>query len=63
MNELDELYGIAFGCPTCSRIGDCPFKEVEALSFKEKVNWINGLSFEKKKAIFLHHESCTLSNE
>lgn len=52
-----------FECPTCCRKVDCPFNEVNALLFKGKVNWINGLSPEIITAIFLHHKTCVNAKE
>jgi len=53
------LYSIAYGCPKINRSKDCPFSEIERLSFKERIDWIDKLDDERKEAILTHHESCT----
>ncbi len=59
MDDLNDLYGIAFGCPCFQRTDGCPMIEIENLSLKEKVAWIDNLSLEKKMAIYHHHKLCT----
>lgn len=59
MKEDIKLYGLAYNCPTLQRKSDCPFKEVDHLSFKEKVKWVEGLSKEEKEAILEHHKVCS----
>jgi hypothetical protein len=59
MVEENSLYGLAYDCPHLERKVDCPIKEVEHLSFKEKVKWIEGLSKEEKEAILEHHKVCS----
>jgi hypothetical protein len=54
-----NLYGLAYSCPHLERRPDCPLKQVEHLSFLEKVKWIDQLSDEKRKVIFEHHKVCT----
>jgi len=63
MVESNNLYGIAYGCPCIQRKDNCPLKEVEYLSFSEKVIWINGLSNEKIKTILEHHKACSKNRE
>ncbi len=59
MDDLNDLYGIAFGCPRAQRTESCPMTEIENLSFKERVDWIDKLSMEMKTVIYLHHKLCT----
>lgn len=54
-----EPYSIAHGCPKMNRTKDCPFSEIEHLSFIEKIDWIDELDEEKKEAILRHHAYCT----
>lgn len=56
------LYGIAYSCPKMDRDKDCPLSEIEHLSFKEKIDWINKLDDGKKEAILTHHAYCTKNN-
>ena len=58
MEEL-ILYGIAYECPHKERKMDCPLQKIEHLSYKEKIDWINGISNEKKVAIVNRHMQCT----
>lgn len=55
----DILYGIAYGCPRRIRDNDCPLMEIEQLSFKEKIEFINKLDEKKREAIVCHHAICT----
>lgn len=57
-NEFN-LYGLAYSCPHLKRLEDCPLKQIEHLSFHEKVKWIDTLSEEEKVAILEHHQRCT----
>ena len=59
MFEETNLYGLAFSCPAQKRQPDCPFKQVEHLSFLEKVKWINTLSDEEKETILERHQICS----
>jgi hypothetical protein len=59
MTDFNSLYGLAFDCPYFDRQDDCPLKEMEQLPFKEKVNWLNGLSNERKKEMVEKHISCS----
>ncbi len=55
-----KLYNLSYGCPRGgNRDKDCPFWEIEHLSFKEKIEWIDQLDDKKKKAIYDHHLKCT----
>lgn len=55
---MNNLYGLAYNCPYLQRKDDCPLKEVDHLSFREKIDWIENLSLGKKKSILIHHQSC-----
>ncbi len=57
IEELD-LYGLVYECPNGRRKDSCPFKEIEMLSFRGKVEWIKKLRDTDKKSICVHHESC-----
>jgi len=59
MVEENNLYGLAYNCPHLERQPDCLLKQVEHLSFLEKVKWIENLSDAKKEAILEHHKVCT----
>jgi len=59
MVEENSLYGLTYGCPHLERQPDCPLKQIEHLSFREKVKWIDKLSEEEKEAILEHHQRCT----
>ncbi len=59
MDIKNELYGLSFGCPAQSREKDCPFNEIDSLSFNAKVNWIQKLSKEEQESILQHHTKCT----
>lgn len=59
MPEKIYLYGLAYDCPFHDRKLDCPFKEQDNLSFKGRVEWINGISKEKELAIMEHHQDCS----
>jgi len=63
MHTKSALYGIAFGCPKLNRDSDCPLLEIEHLSFKEKLDWINDLCDEKKEFFLRHHSVCTKKNK
>ena len=59
MVEQTNLYGLAYDCPYLQRKDDCPLKEVNHLSFKEKVEWVDRLDTEKKRTILVHHQVCS----
>jgi hypothetical protein len=59
MKEKSDIYGITYGCPKMNRNNNCPLLEIEHLTFKEKVDWINNLDYEKKESILSHHSFCT----
>jgi hypothetical protein len=61
MLKDSNLYGIAYCCPVVNRRNDCPFKGFDNLSFREKIEWIDGMSQAEKDAILGHHMSCTKS--
>lgn len=49
------LYGMTYGCPYNERKDNCPFKVLDQLSFKEKVEWIDRQSEARKKSIYESH--------
>jgi len=57
--NYEIIYGLAFGCPYLDRQDNCPLKELEQLSFKEKVNWINSLSQDRKQKLIEKHKNCS----
>lgn len=57
--EENDLYGLAYRCPILERRVDCPLKEVDHLSFKEKVIWIQSLSKEEKAILMEFHLVCS----
>lgn len=60
LNSEDvNLYGLAYSCPYLSRIKGCPYKEINSLCFGKKVNWIKGMSNERKKRIIEYHSICS----
>lgn len=61
MDNEGDIYGIAYLCPKLLRNDQCPLNEVDNLSFKEKVIWIEGLSEQKKESILKHHFVCSKS--
>ena len=58
MKDFNQLYGLAFSCPYFDRKDDCPLKEMEQLPLREKVNWINSLSQERKQKLIEKHKNC-----
>jgi len=54
-----DIFGIAYECPKRSRDNDCPLLEIDHLSFKEKLVWINELDDEKMETVLKHHSFCT----
>ncbi len=59
MQKDNSLYGIAYNCPHHERQPNCPFKQVEHLSFQEKVKWIDHLSEKEKETILERHQVFT----
>lgn len=57
------LYGLSYECPYLRRKNNCPLKGVDSLPFKEKVDWIDGLSEEKKRLIWDQHFDCFKNRE
>jgi len=55
----NNIYGIAYNCPVLERLDNCPLKQVEHLSFKEKVEWIKCLTKKEKQIILAHHKKCS----
>jgi len=58
-----EIFGLAYNCPVQKRKQDCPFMEIEHLTFKEKVDWIEDLNKRKKELIIKHHSICSWNRE
>ncbi len=58
-NSLSGIYGIAFGCPVDERCKSCPFLPMNQLAFKDKVEWIDNLSEDRKRQIFEQHLNCS----
>lgn len=52
MNKEDFLYGLAYTCPFTERKDNCSFEEINQLSFKRKVDWLDNLSEERKRSIW-----------
>jgi hypothetical protein len=61
MNNDIYLFGLAFGCPQYERKACCPFKKIENISFKEKVDWIKCQSEKNKISMYEYHAFCTLN--
>lgn len=59
MTDVNSLYGLAFECPYFDRQDDCPLKEMEQLPLREKVNWINSLSQDRKQKLIEKHKNCS----
>ena len=59
MPEKINLYGLAYDCPYLQRLVECPFKEVDDLSFYDKVIWVECLSKEEQRVILEYHLSCS----
>lgn len=60
IDEENNLYGLAYGCPYEGRKDSCPLNEIHHLDFKEKVKWIDDLGKEEKRLILLHHKICCM---
>jgi len=57
-----EVYSLSYTCPKSKdRDKDCPFLEMDHLSFKEKIAWIDQLDDKKKDTFLKHHLKCTKS--
>jgi hypothetical protein len=61
MPEEANIYGLAYSCPHLKRLVNCPLKQIENLSFLEKVKWIDNLSEEEKEALLEHHQHCSMN--
>ncbi len=59
MVEGNNLYGLAYNCPHLERQLNCPLMQVEHLSFREKVKWIDNLSEVEKETILDRHKVCS----
>jgi hypothetical protein len=47
MITKSDIYCIAYGCPKNNRSNDCLLLEIDHLSFKEKIEWIDELDDQK----------------
>ena len=63
MNYDDHILGCAYACPVKKRNQECPFNEIEHLSFKEKIIWMKEISKGEKKSIIEHHLFCTKNRD
>ena len=50
---------LAYACPLTERKDNCPFKEINQLSFKGKVDWLDNLGEERKRSIWEQHMVCS----
>lgn len=57
------LAGLAYECPHEKRTKDCPLSEIEHLTFKEKLVWIDQLTQDRKMQIMNFHYCCSYSRE
>lgn len=57
------LQCVAYECPKYKRDKNCPFYEIEHLSFREKIIWIGELDDEQRKAILKYHLKCSNSKK
>lgn len=62
MDEFIEMYGLAYGCPRKERVEGCPFKELDQLSFAEKVELIENMTSKEKTQFLYRHKSCNCIN-
>ncbi|KJF45300.1 hypothetical protein LH29_07940 [Draconibacterium sediminis] len=52
--------GLAYECPKGKiRDKECPLRELEFLSFSEKVHWIDQIDYEQINEILEHHKICS----
>jgi len=56
---LINLYGLSFECPYKMRKNNCPLKGIDSLAFREKVDWLDNLSEERKRSIWEQHIICS----
>ena len=59
MYQRDQFYGVLFSCPAGKMLTDCPLCKVYHLTFKEKIQWFDGLNYEKQESIINHHIECS----
>ncbi len=59
MTENYDLYGLAYGCPKLKRKENCPFKGMDGLPFKKKINFIRAFTEEENALILAHHKECS----
>lgn len=54
------IYGILYACPAGIRTEECLIKAIDHKTFQDKINWVDGLDEEKRKAIAASHQCCSL---
>lgn len=54
-----NLYGLSYECPYKIRKVNCPLKEIDTLTFRKKVDWLDSLSEERKRSIWEQHTACS----
>ena len=59
MEGESDIYGLVYNCPVLDRAVDCPFAEIDHLTFKQKVEWIETLDPESKRMMVEHHRTCS----
>ncbi|MBI9070128.1 MAG: hypothetical protein JEY94_00930 [Melioribacteraceae bacterium] len=59
----EDIYGITYACPHGKRKTECPLIEIEHLSLKEKLHWINHLQPDQKRQIINFHLDCSVKRE
>jgi hypothetical protein len=57
------IYGLAYECPFVEKNDNCPLAEIDFLSFKEKVDWINSLNDLTRRSIWELHLICSKMRE
>ncbi len=62
MDEFIEIYGLAYGCPKKERSDGCPFRELDRLSFSERVDLIENMTAKEKTMFLFRHKECTCLN-
>ncbi len=63
MLDDNEIFGWAYECPFKKREQDCPFAEIEQLSFKDKVTWLENINRRKKESMIKHHLICSQNRD
>ncbi len=60
MTDKINIFGIANSYPYLKRIDNRQLKEGDCLMFKEKINWIHGLSMQEIEIILEYHKACSM---